>query len=253
MNNPVSAIVTCHNESPNIDRVLQSLTWCDEVLVVDSYSTDDTLDKARQYDTRILQREYLNPADQKNWAMQQAVHDWVLILDADEEVTPGLKEEIQSLLQGGIDNKAGYWIKRNNYFMGRHIRYSGWQRDKVIRLVDRRLCRYPEQYVHEEIEADGEVGTLRERINHYTFRDLAHYNAKLDRYARWSAIDKDPVTGRITWFHTLVKPAFRFVKHYVIDRGFLDGVQGWIIARMNASAVRKRYQYMRENRNNPTP
>jgi glycosyltransferase involved in cell wall biosynthesis len=244
----ITAIVTCYNEAPNIERALQSLTWCDELLVIDSFSDDGTFELAKKYTDKVWQRQYVHPADQKNWAIPQASHSWIILLDADEWVPADLQTEIRHWLAEPVIPFVAFWIYRNNYFMGKHIRFSGWQRDKVIRFFQRDHCRYPDQMVHEEIIASGPVGKLTHRLEHNTFRSLEHFQAKMDRYAAWSAVDKEARTGRITAFHLLVKPAFRFVKHYIIDGGILDGYSGYLIAKLNARAVRMRYKKMQAAR-----
>jgi len=248
----ISAIVTCGNEAAHIQGVLESLSWCDECIVVDSYSEDGTPEIASRFTDKVWQRAYVSPADQKNWAIPQASHEWVLILDADERVTPALEQEIRDLLHANTIPYVAYRIFRINYFMGKRIRFSGWQHDAVVRFFHRDHGRYPDQMVHEELVADGPVGTLKGKLLHFTFKDREHYLQKIDRYARWSALDKESSTGRITWFHTLLKPAFRFVKHFILQGGVLDGYAGWVIATTNARGVALRYRYMLANRNATT-
>jgi glycosyltransferase involved in cell wall biosynthesis len=158
----LSAIVTSFNEAINIKECLESVTFADEVLLVDSFSTDSTLDLARQVPgVRILQREYFGSAAQKNWAMDQTVHPWVLIVDADERVTPGLAREIRDLLERGPE-ASFYSIRRRNLFLDRLIRHSGWSTDKVVRLLRRGAARYPRRRVHADIrpEAFRRAGAL---------------------------------------------------------------------------------------------
>ncbi|MRR14508.1 glycosyltransferase family 2 protein [archaeon] len=136
----LSVLIPCFNEEKNIEECLKSVSWADEIFVVDSFSTDGTLDIARKYTDRIVQHEYINSAAQKNWAIPQALHDWILIVDCDERVTPGLKNEIISILS--MENPLdGYWIRRKNFFLGREIEHSGWGRDSVLRLFRRDLGR----------------------------------------------------------------------------------------------------------------
>ena len=129
---------------------MQSVAWCDEILVVDSFSTDNTVELAKKYTDRIIQSEYINSASQKNRAIPQATHEWILLVDADERVTPELKTEIQKILSSETIPYDAFWIYRRNYFMGKEIKYSGWQRDKVVRLFKRDTCRYEEKHVHAE-------------------------------------------------------------------------------------------------------
>ncbi|MBC8046092.1 MAG: glycosyltransferase family 2 protein, partial [Fimbriimonadaceae bacterium] len=237
----VTAIITCRNESHNIEAALQSVGWCDEILVIDAFSTDDTVEKAKKYTTKILQHEYLSPALQKNWAIPQASYAWILILDSDERITAELKNEIQNILQQEKIGFEAFWIYRKNYFLGKEIKYSGWQRDKVIRLFKRDICRYEEKQVHEEIVTKGAIGKLKNKMLHYTYKDIFHYLEKWDRYSTWGAQDAAKKNKRPTLFHFVIKPAFRFFKHYIIDLGFLDGIAGFIICSLAAVGVFMRY------------
>jgi len=240
----LSVIITTFNEASNIEVCLESVKWADEIMIVDSYSTDETVAISQQYTSNILQRKYTGPADQKNWAIPQATHDWVLILDADEQVTPKLKNEIQTILQSN-PSKDAYWIPRQSFFMGKKIRYSGWQGDAVIRLLQKNKCRYNQQQVHEEIITEGiNVGHLKNKLNPFTYKNLNHYLAKVERYAEWSAKDHLKKTKKITLYHLWIKPLFRFIKHYFFQLGFLDGKVGFIISAIMAWSVFLRYSKM---------
>jgi glycosyltransferase involved in cell wall biosynthesis len=243
----LSVIITTFNEEHNIEGVLESIRWADDILIVDSFSTDRTLDLARKFQVRILQRAYQGPADQKNWAIPQARNEWILLLDADERVTTALKKEVQQILGQPEVLFDAFWIGRQNFFMGRKVRFSGWQGDAVIRLFRRDLCRYNDQQVHEEIIAQGiRVGRLKNKMEHYTFKDTGHFLDKMRRYARWSAQDHFDRTRRVTFFHLYFKPLLRFLKHYVWQGGFLDGQVGFIISRIMAWGVFLRYLYLKE-------
>ena len=243
----LTAIIPTWNEEMHIQEAIRSVAFADEVLVVDSFSTDRTVELARAQGARIIQREYENSASQKNWAIPQAIHNWILLLDADERVTEPLGKEIQALLMQG-PNKVGYWMYRKNHFMGKPIRFSGWRKDKVIRLFRKDRCRYESKHVHAEIVADGSVGFLKNKLLHFSYRDMEHYMAKLDRYAEWQSHDFDPHTGRITLWHLGIKPAIRFLKHYIWQLGVLDGHRGFIIAWLQAYAVHMRYARLFERR-----
>ncbi len=237
----ITAIIPTFNEAHNIDAVLQSVSWCDEILVVDSFSTDNTVEKARALATKVIQSEYINSASQKNRAIPQATHEWILLVDADERVTPELKQEIQSLLQQERIPCDAYWIHRKNFFMGQEVRFSGWQGDKVIRFFKRDTCRYEEKSVHAEVTTSGNIGKLRHKLVHNTYKDMMHYMVKWDRYTTWSAQDAYRKGVRPGFFHYVIKPAFRFFKHYFLQLGILDGKVGFIISRLNASSVFMRY------------
>lgn len=241
----LTAIVTTYNEAHHITEVLQSLSWADEILVVDSFSTDNTVELARPLATQVVQRAYQGPADQKNWAIPQATHPWVLLLDADERVTDELREEVQTWLRQPDIPYDVFWIGRRNFFLGREIRYSGWQGDKVVRFFRRDAARYNDKQVHEEVITDGlRVGQLKHRLLHYTYRDIAHFLAKMDRYARWSAQDYAAQTPRVTYFHLLAKPIFRFFKHFVLQGGVRDGRAGLVVSVIMAWGVFLRYLYL---------
>ena len=252
---PLSVLITTFNEAEHIRDVLESVSWADEILVVDSFSTDATITLAEEFKAnifkgkmKILQRKYTSPAEQKNWAIPKVQHGWILILDADERVTPDLKNEIQILLQKE-PTKDAYWIPRQSFFMGKKVKYSGWQGDAVIRLLKKEKCRYANVQVHEEIVTQGiEVGRLQNKLEHYTYRDLNHFLAKMERYADWSAQDHFAKTPKVTFFHLYLKPTFRFFKHYIFQLGFLDGKVGFIISVIMAWGVFLRYVKIEEMR-----
>jgi glycosyltransferase involved in cell wall biosynthesis len=237
----LTAIIPCKNEEHNIEDVLQSVSWADEIMVVDSFSTDRTVEIARKYTDFILEREYDYPAKQKNWAIPQASHQWILLLDADERATPELKEEIQNILKKEAIEQDCFWIHRKNYFMGKEVKHGGWQRDKVIRLFKRDVCRYDDKHVHEEIVATEKIGKLKHRLIHNTFKDTNHYLEKIHRYAKWSAEDAASKVKSPNLYHFLIKPAYRFFKQYIIDRGFLDGKVGFVVCGLGAYGVFLRY------------
>jgi glycosyltransferase involved in cell wall biosynthesis len=236
----ISAIIPCFNEEKHIEAVLRSVRFADEVILVDSFSTDKTLDLAEGLYDKLLQREYENSASQKNWAIPQATHDWILLVDADERVTPELQKEILGILDSDKIQAEAFWIRRANHFLGKRIRYSGWQRDKVIRLFQKKH-RYQEKHVHSEVIAEGNIPILKNRLLHYTADSVEKYVKKLDRYAYWSSLDAEKKGVNPNFFHFRVKPAFRFVKQYVFQRGFLDGRAGFIICKLDAYVVFQRY------------
>jgi len=244
----LTVIIPCKNESHNIEGVLESVKWADEILIVDSFSSDDTIAKARKYTERILEHEYEYSAAQKNWAIPQAEHNWILLVDADERVTPELQNEIQEVLKGNPQHN-GYWVERENYFMGKRVRYGGLLGDKVIRLFTKE-ARYEDKNVHAEILIEGTLGALKGKLKHNSYKDLGHYLEKIHRYTKWSAMDKDASTGSIGLFHILFKPAFKFFQFYILKRGFLDGFVGLVLASLSAYTILLRYIQMWELRRN---
>jgi len=243
----LTSIIPTGNEQHNIIEAIQSVRFSDEIMVVDSFSTDDTVKLARPIVDTILQREYEHSASQKNWAIPQAKYSWILLLDADERVTSELKNEVIRMINSNTEY-SGFWIKRENYFMGKKVRFSGWQGDKVIRLFKRDECKYENKHVHAEIISSGKIGILHNKLIHNTFISKEAYLNKLERYAKLQAKDYDKRVKYITPFHTLIKPIVRFLKHYFLQLGILDGYVGFVISSYQAQAVAMRYKYIQESR-----
>lgn len=239
----ISLIVTTLNEEDNLGRCLDSVQGVGEVIVVDSMSTDTTLRIAGEYGARIFTREFVSNADQKNWAMQQATLEWILILDADEYLSSPLRDEIAESIVSAREN--GFWIYRRNEFLGTRIRHCGWNRDRVLRLFRRGRGRYPERAVHESLELDGEAGMLTERMDHVPYRDLADYMDRLKSYSRKGALELK--RGGRRWFPGLVlRPSARFIRMYILQLGFLDGYAGLMLCSLAAVSVFFKYAWLRE-------
>jgi glycosyltransferase involved in cell wall biosynthesis len=233
----LTAIVTTFNEEENIRGCLASLSFADEILVVDSFSTDATIEIARTIPgVRLLQHEYLGNGPQCNWAMEQASHPWALIVDADERVTPALAREIEGLLGKGPEGDA-YRLRRDNVFLGRLMRHSGWGTDRLVRLVKKGAVRYPERRVHADIETPGPAPTLRSPLLHDTFRSFGQYLEKLHRYAEWGAQDRFRRGRRAGVVEVAMRPAWRFLRMYVVQAGFLDGFPGLILCALQSYGV----------------
>ncbi len=239
--NKLTAIIPAGNEKNNIEAAIASVNFADEILVVDSNSTDGTYDIAIEKADKVIRRDYENSASQKNWAIPQAKHEWILLIDADERVTPELKEEVLNILQKSNPEHVAYWIGRKNHFMGESVRYSGWRNDKVIRLFKRDFCKYENKRVHSEIISNGSVGKLQNKLYHNSYISLDTYIEKMNRYAWLQAQDYDKKTGILTPYHFIVKPLWRFFKHYIIQLGFLDGLVGFTIAWIQIYVVFMRY------------
>lgn len=237
----LTAIIPTGNEINNIEEVIASVSFADEILVVDSFSTDGTYEKAQKLATKVLQRDFNYPASQKNWAIPQAAHEWVLLLDADERVTPELRGEIQKTLENPPEAIVGFWIGRINHFMGKRVNYSGWRNDKVVRLFKKSHCRYEDKHVHEEIITNGKLGRLKNKLHHNTYVSLDKYIEKMNRYATWQAKDYDKATGKLTAYHFIIKPFWGFFKHYIVQGGFRDGVVGLTIGYVQGYTVFMRY------------
>lgn len=243
----MSVVITTFNEQEHIELLLANVAWADEIVVVDSFSTDNTVTLLRSNQKVILhQRAYQGPAEQKNWAITQASNPWILLMDADERISPELMSELQNWRQQTPKADA-YTIRFRTHFMGHAVRYSGWQNDKAVRLIRKEKCRYNQNQVHEDIDTTGlAVAALKHPFEHFTYKNLDHFLAKMQRYAAWGASDKFSKTTKVTYFQLFLKPIIRFVKHYILKRGFLDGKVGFIISIFMAWGVFLRYVYLRE-------
>jgi glycosyltransferase involved in cell wall biosynthesis len=237
---PLSVLVPVQNEEHNMEDCLRSVRWADEVVVVDSGSVDGTVAIARAIADRVLEHEYVNSATQKNWSLPKLTHRWVLIVDADERVTPALRAEIESVL-ANPSRADGYWIGRANHFLGRSIRSAGWQRDRVLRLFDRTKGEYEPLHVHAEVRIRGRVDRLREKLVHHTYRDLDAYFEKFGRYTRWSAEDLRKRGVRASASRLLFRPWLRFLRMYVIEGGFREGRAGIVLCMLAAFSVFTKY------------
>ncbi|HVR38473.1 MAG TPA: glycosyltransferase family 2 protein [Thermoanaerobaculia bacterium] len=231
---PLTVIIHTLNEIENIEDCARSVEWADEIYLVDSFSTDGTIELVRGKfpKVRIEQREYLGAASQKNYAIDRATHDWIFVIDADERVTPELRDEMLRTMEGPLDRWA-YSVGRRNFMLGREVKYSGLQRDRVTRLFHRGHARYPNRRVHADLVVDGETGALRQKMLHFYIRTFDHMIAKMTRYANWSAAQMY-IDGKTTGvFGILAHPFGKFVRDYVLNGGFLDGTPGLISVGMH--------------------
>jgi glycosyltransferase involved in cell wall biosynthesis len=231
----VSGVVTSFNEEHNIADCIESMSWCDEVIVVDSYSTDRTPEIAQSYDNvRFFQRRYYGAGAQKNWAMQHVEGDWVFLLDSDERCTPALRREVEALLEAGPEHQA-YMMNRDVYILGRRIRFSGWQRDRVARLFRTGTAYYENRRVHSILRTTGETPILENSITHYMVeRSFDEYAFRLAKYGYWNAAQcwRDGV--RTSAVEVLARPAWRFFRTYFLQLGILDGALGVVFCMLQA-------------------
>lgn len=235
----ITAIIPTFNEEDSIQRALDSVQFADEIIVIDSYSTDRTVEIVRRSNAVLLQRKFDDFSSQKNFAIQHATYDWVFLLDADEEVPQHLEKEIVEKTNETTEEKA-FYIYRKFFFKDKKLNYSGWQRDKVIRLFRKEFSTYQGK-VHEEIVVQGKLGYLKNKINHYSYVDYERYKSKLKKYAHLQAEELYDKKSFVTLFHLLLKPPIRFLIQFFWKRGFLDGVNGFVICYLHAYGVFRRY------------
>jgi glycosyltransferase involved in cell wall biosynthesis len=233
----LSAIVITRNEARNIEDCLDALAFCDERIVVDSGSDDDTVRKAEAKGARVVSREWKGFGAQKNFALSLATGDWVLSIDADERVTPALAAEIRAAVaRAGAD---GYQMPRLSCFCGRPMRHSGWFPDYILRLFKRGRARFSDDAVHERVMCDGPVARLSEPLLHEPVLRLEDALSRMDRYSTAGA---EKLAGRRVWFATgIVRGMWAFFRTYILRAGFLDGREGFLLAVANAEGTYYRY------------
>jgi glycosyltransferase involved in cell wall biosynthesis len=242
---PISATVIAYNEEHNIADALQSLSWANEIIVVDSGSTDGTLEICRRYTDKIFHRKWTGYVDQKSFAVENAAYDWIFSLDADERVSPELRGEILDLVARGF-SKAGYKIPRVAFFLGRWIRHGDWYPDSQLRLFDRRKGKWTGGQVHESVTIPGTPGFLKGDIHHYTYRNLSDYLRRLELYSNLAALDYQQKGRRATSLTLFFNPIAAFAKAFLLKRGFLDGTPGFAVAAMGAVSVFFKYAKLYE-------
>ena len=229
----ITATIITVNEERNIARAVESLRCCDEILILDSGSTDRTVELAGKLGARVLEAGWRGFAGQKNWAAEQASHDWILSLDADEALTESLEAEILALKKTG-PRCDGYTMPRMANYLGRWILHSGWYPDRKVRLYRRSKGKWVGDFVHESVQVDGKVGHLESNILHFTCESLSEHVKTMDRYTTLAAQELVARKEKVPLERLLFHPPWTFVKSYFFQRGFEDGVEGLMIAYMAA-------------------
>ncbi|MEZ6005109.1 MAG: glycosyltransferase family 2 protein [Planctomycetota bacterium] len=238
---PLSGVLVVMNEAAHIEACLRSMDFCDEWVVVDSHSSDRTREIAAAFGARVIERDWPGFGPQKIFAVEAASHDWVLVLDADERVSPALREEILALKRGGTPAMAGYNMPRLCRAMGRWIRHGSWYPDRVLRLFDRRRGNYNDARVHEKVIVHGPVGELKADLLHLPYVNMAAHLAKMERYTDEMALKSLAKGRRARWFHVLFAPPLRFFKFYVLQSSWRDGWQGFVLACLAAHYAGLKY------------
>jgi glycosyltransferase involved in cell wall biosynthesis len=229
----ISIIVITNNEEKNIGRCLASVQWGDEIIVVDSGSTDATVDIAKSLNARVIARKWEGFAKQKEFALQQAKHEWIFSLDADEEVTNELKEEIlQTIRLPHALN--GYEVPRKSFFLDRWIKNGGWYPGLQLRLFKKSKTRMNHRPVHEGFLVEGLTGLMKSDINHYTYNSLHQYIEKMNDYSSLDVMNKIARGRVIRWYHFILNPLSVFLRMFVSLHGYRDGVHGFLLAYYSA-------------------
>ncbi len=242
----ISAIVVCFNEEDNIGRCLASLAWCDEIVVVDSFSTDRTVEIARKHTNRVLQRAWAGYRDQKSFAHSQATKEWVFLVDSDEEVSAELRAETEDALARFGGECAAFSVPRLVHYLGRWWWRGGWYPDYDVRIFRNDRARWGGMDPHEKILVDGKVRRLIHPLRHYSYRDVADHWKRINRFTGISASEQKAEGRRWRWMDNLLRPPFRFLRSYVWKRGALEGFPGYFVAATAAIYVFLKYAKLRE-------
>ncbi|AOW10921.1 glycosyltransferase family 2 protein [Flavobacterium gilvum] len=243
----LSVLIITLNEEKHLKALLSDLDFADEIVIVDSFSTDKTENIAKSFHkVSFIQHKFENFSDQRNFAINQSKNDWILFLDADEVLTPELKQEIIETLQNNQTYSA-YFFERIFMFEDSVLKYSGNQTDKIIRLFNKNLARYDEKkLVHEKLIVNGKIAFLKNKLIHYTYLSYQDYREKIIFYGKLKALEKFSEKTKPTVLHQLFHPVYNFLYNYFIRLGFLDGKKGVIICYLNAYSIVIRYQELKK-------
>lgn len=228
-NPKVSVYMITYNNEETVERALKSVTWADEVVIVDSFSNDRTVEIGRKFTDKLFQRKWPGHRDQYQYAADLTNHEWIMFVDADEEVSPELADEIREVLEGKGEGVDGFFVYRRTFYLGRWIRYGGWYPDGEIRLYRRSKGRW-EGGLHARVVVNGRVQALKNLYYHYTYRDISDQIQTIDKYSRIAAEDMVKQREKFSLFKLLFHPPFRFIKEYFFKSGFRDGLPGLVIA-----------------------
>jgi glycosyltransferase involved in cell wall biosynthesis len=234
----ISACIIAKDEADRIGPCLESVAFCDEVLVLDSGSTDGTQDLCRNAGARVVETDWPGWVKQKNRAVEAATHDWILSLDADERVDAELRTAIEAL-RDTLDAAApaAYEVTRKTFYLGRWIRHGGWYPEWRIRLFDRRHATWGGVDPHDRVEVEGSVARIREgNLEHYTYRSIDDHIAQMNRFTHVGAVELDKRGKRASFADVVLRPPWRFLHKYVLRLGFLDGRPGFVVAVLHAYA-----------------
>jgi len=242
----ISAVIITKNEESNIQRCLQSLSWVEDIIVYDSGSTDQTLIIAKKLGARVFEGEWQGYGPTKIVASGLAKYDWILSIDADEEVSPQLRAELQSRLQtNNLNPETGYLVPRLSYYLKKWIRHGGWYPDYQLRLFHRKYSMWNKNTIHEKVESKHQEKLLN-NLNHYVFKSISQQVLTNDRYSTLQAQKMLEQGKKFSFFHMLTKPSVKFFECYILKLGFLDGWPGYVIARNAAHSVFMKWNKLRE-------
>lgn len=236
----LSIVIITKNEEKNLRRCLDSVKWADEIVLVDSQSEDNTLKIAEEYNAKIYSPEWKGYGPAKKYGVSKTSNNWIFSIDADEEVSANLKDEILNIL-GQEDHADGYYVPRLTNFIGRWIKHSGWYPDYVLRLFDKNKGDFNEAVIHEEVIVTGQKKYLKNDLLHYSYPDLDEYFRKFNIYTTVGAEELQKRNKKSSFMKIFIKPIAAFIKQYIIKKGFLDGVEGFLVSFFSGCAVMVKY------------
>lgn len=246
---PLSALIITFNEEKHIKAVLEDIDFADEIIVIDSFSTDKTVALVQEFPkAKLIQNKFVDYSSQRNFAIECAQNPWILFIDADERFTDELREEVIETIQKP-DACSAYLFYRIFYFKDEHLHFSGWQTDKIFRLFQKDKARYvTERLVHEKLKVVGSIGKLKHKLIHYSYTDYESYKDKMVNYGKLKAKEEMAKGVQPNFFHFYLHPAYKFLYQYLVRLGFLDGQKGIIICYLNALSVAVRYRELKKMR-----
>lgn len=231
----ISVLLPTGNSEKIVRDCLEAIKWTDEILVVDSYSTDHTLDICREYGARVVQHDYVQSAKQKNWAIPQCAHEWVLQVDTDEILEPGLREEIEQILSNPPADVDGYQMPFKHHILGEWVRVVGLYPEYHLRLFRKSVGRFNDKEVHARVEVPGRVLTTRHHILHYGMTSISKQLGNVDRYSRYQADELKKRGKQFHWTQLAFRPFAIFAYHYFGQRGFTAGYRGFLLSALDAT------------------
>ena len=247
----LSVLIITLNEERHIKSLLENIDFADEIIVIDSFSKDKTVEIINTFtNVKLIQNQFINYTSQRNFALDQAKNDWILFIDADEKLTPNLKSEILKTIEDNNSVNA-YLIHRTFMFKNKKLHFSGWQTDKIFRLFKKEKAQYPlQKIVHEKLVVNGTTGKLKNKLIHFSYKDYSSYKQKMVYYGKLKAIEEFNKGTKPSFFHFYIRPLYQFVYQYIIRLGIFDGKKGIIICFLNAYSVYIRFQELKKLRSN---
>ena len=245
----VSAVIVCCDEEENVERCLQSLTWTDEIVVVDSFSQDRTVELCRKYTSRIFQREWSGMARQREYAVSLAQNEWVFAVDADEVVTETLRDEVLMRLSEDRNGNSGYYIKRHSYYLGKWINHGGWYPDFKLRLFRKDKVYVGGENPHDKCFVHGKTAKLKGEMIHYPYKNISRQLRTIDSYS--DIVSEKLFQEKVAFplVKMFIKPFVKFLETYIYKLGFLDGLPGFVISALSSYHVFMKYAKLWEKRN----